>query len=162
MIPIKVFNEQEKKALIRKLEIQFGIKEINFNVAKIGKERLVLFSGNLSEKEIENLDRIARVEVVGVYFAKEQNDELRLSIEGVQLLKEQITKNIFELDEAQVREWMLGQDLNIATGKRGFFIMKYKEDFLGTGKASESKISNFIPKSRRLRYKENQTEERLF
>ena len=28
--------------------------------------------------------------------------------------------------------------------------MKYKDDFLGSGKASEKKISNFIPKNRRL------------
>jgi len=32
--------------------------------------------------------------------------------------------------------------------------MKYKNDFLGTGKASENKIGNFIPKNRRLKHKE--------
>ena len=33
--------------------------------------------------------------------------------------------------------------------------MKYKDNFLGTGKASENKISNFIPKNRRLKEKIN-------
>jgi len=37
--------------------------------------------------------------------------------------------------------------------------MKFKDDFLGTGKISESKISNFVPKGRRLKYKENRIEE---
>ena len=32
--------------------------------------------------------------------------------------------------------------------------MKFKNDILGTGKISENKISNFVPKSRRLKFKE--------
>ena len=39
--------------------------------------------------------------------------------------------------------------------KKGFVIMKCEDDFLGTGKASENKIGNFIPKNRRLKYKES-------
>jgi NOL1/NOP2/fmu family ribosome biogenesis protein len=90
---------------------------------------------------------------VGDYFAKEQGYELRLSIEGTHLLKEQITKNIFELNQEQKEQWMHGHDLQIKTGKKGFFIIKYENDFLGTGKLSEEKISNFIPKNRRLKEK---------
>jgi NOL1/NOP2/fmu family ribosome biogenesis protein len=32
---------------------------------------------------------------------------------------------------------MKGRELNIKTGKKGFVVIKYKNDFLGTGKASE-------------------------
>jgi len=46
---------------------------------------------------------------------------------------------------------MKGNELEIKTGKKGFLIMKYKNNFLGCGKASELKIGNFIPKSRRLK-----------
>lgn len=161
MIPLKFFNKQEKEKFIKKLNEQFGIKEIPFELAKLGKERIMAFSGELSEKEILELDRIARIEGIGVYFAKidENTKEIRLSIEGVQLMQEQITKNIFELDEKQAEQWMMGQEINITTGKKGFYIMKYKNDFLGTGKISIEKISNFIPKSRRLKYKENKIEE---
>jgi NOL1/NOP2/fmu family ribosome biogenesis protein len=81
-----------------------------------------------------------------------------LSIEGTQLLKDQITKNIFELDEKQAEQWMMGQELNLTTGKKGFYIIKFKDDLLGTGKISENKISNFVPKSRRLKYKETKIE----
>ncbi len=161
MIPLKFFNKQEKEKFIKKLNEQFGIKEIPFELAKLGKERIMAFSGELSEKEILELDRIARIEGIGVYFAKidENTKEIRLSIEGVQLMQEQITKNIFELDEKQAEQWMMGQEINITTGKKGFYIMRYKNDFLGTGKISIEKISNFIPKSRRLKYKENKIEE---
>ena len=52
----------------------------------------------------------------------------------------------------------MGQELSITTDKKGFFIMRYKNDFLGTGKISQNKISNFIPKGRRLKYRENRIE----
>lgn len=160
MIPLKFLDKREKEKLVAQLKEQFGIKEIPWELARFGKERIMAFSGGISEKEIFNLDRIARIEGLGVYFAKidEKTQDIRLSIEGVHLLQEQITKNIFELDEKQAEQWMMGQELNITTGKKGFFIMKFKDDFLGTGKISAEKISNFIPKSRRLKYKENKIE----
>lgn len=154
MIPIKFFNENEKGRITKKLKQQFGIKEIPWKLARLGKERIIAFSGNLSEKEILNLDRVAHIEGIGLYFAKEQTDGIRLSIEGSQLLKKQITKNIFNLDDKQAEQWMLGHELNIKTDKKGFFIMKNREDFLGTGKVSENRITNFVPKSRRLKSKE--------
>jgi len=155
MIPLKFFNQQEKERILRQLEQQFGIKELPFELARLGKERIIVFSGNISGREILNLDEIAHIEGIGLYFAKEQVDGIRLSIEGSQLLGSQITKNIFELDEKQAEDWMLGREINLTTDKRGFFVMKFKEDFLGTGKISEKKISNFIPKQRRLKSKEN-------
>ena len=123
---------------------------------KLGGERIFLFQGDFNEKEIKNLGGLTQIERIGVYFAKIIKDKsgkkyIRLSIEASQILKNQITKNIFELNKEQAEKWMMGQELYIKTGKRDFLIMKYKEDFLGTGKASEEKIGNFIPKSRRLK-----------
>jgi len=155
MISLKFFNEQEREKILRQLKQQFSIKEIPWILARLGKERIIAFSGNISEKEILNLDRVAHIEGIGLYFAKEQADGIRLSIEGSQLLKSQITKNVFELNEQQAEQWMLGQEINIKTNKKGFFIMKFKDDFLGTGKISQNRITNFVPKSRRLKFKEN-------
>ena len=172
MVPLKYFNKTEKEKLLRQLNEQFGIEEIPGQIAKFGKERIILFSKEISEKDIQVLDKTSRIEGIGVYFAKvdEDNNEIRLSIEGTQLLKNQITKNIFELEEKQAEQWMMGQEIlldDIKTFpeggrggiKKGFFIIKFKDDFLGTGKISENKISNFVPKSRRLKYKENKIEE---
>jgi NOL1/NOP2/fmu family ribosome biogenesis protein len=161
VIPLKFFNKKEKEKLLEQLKEQFGIKEIPWELAKLGRERIMAFSGDISEKEILELDKFARIEGVGVYFAKidENTKDIRLSIEGVHLLQDQITKNIFELDEKKAEQWMMGQEINITTGKKGFFIMKFKNDFLGTGKISAEKISNFIPKARRLKYKETKIEE---
>jgi NOL1/NOP2/fmu family ribosome biogenesis protein len=155
MIPLRFFNETEKEKMLKQLKQQFGIRELPFELARLGKERIVVFSGNISGREILDLDEIAHIEGIGLYFAKEQVDGIRLSIEGSQLLKNQITKNIFELDEKQSEQWMMGQEISVKTDKKGFFIMKFKNDFLGTGKISENRITNFVPKQRRLKNKEN-------
>ena len=152
---LKILNKKEKQEIESKLNKQFGINEISEKIIMRGKEKLFLFSGSFTNNEIKKLEEIVIIEKVGVYFAKidERTNDIRLSIEGSQIFKNQINKNIFELNKEQTEQWMKGHELNIKTGKKGFLIMKYKDDFLGTGKASEEKISNFIPKIRRLKEK---------
>lgn len=154
---LKVMNKSEKEEITYKLKTQFGITKIPGEIIMRGKERMFLFSGNFDKNQIKILESLTQIERIGVYFAKkdERDGTLRLSIEGTQIFKDQINKNIFELSENQVEPWMKGQELNIKTGKKGFLVMKYKENFLGTGKASEEKITNFIPKNRRLKEKTN-------
>ncbi|MEN7982271.1 MAG: hypothetical protein ABFQ65_02400 [Nanoarchaeota archaeon] len=154
--PLKILNKHEKQEIENKLKNQFGIKSISGILLKRGAERIFLYQGEFTKQEIKKLDYMKiNVERVGVYFCKFQNNEIRLSIEGTQILKDQITKNIFELNKEQAETWMKGGELNIKTGVKGFVIMKYKEDLLGCGKASEEKITNFIPKNRRLKEKSN-------
>jgi NOL1/NOP2/fmu family ribosome biogenesis protein len=97
------------------------------------------------------LKDVCFVERSGVYFAKDEERGIRLSIEGTQILKDQIKKNVVELDEVEMQTWMMGHEVRKKTGLRGFVVLKHGNDFLGTGKASEEKITNFIPKSRRLK-----------
>lgn len=154
---LKILNENEKKEILNKLNSQFGIKKFPENsiLVKRGEEKIFLFTGNLSEKEINIIESITIVEGLGVYFGKidESTDLIRLSIEGIHLLKDQINKNIIEINEEQTELWLKGNELNISTGKKDFFVIKNKNDFIGCGKASENKISNFIPKARRLKEK---------
>ncbi|MFH1585625.1 MAG: hypothetical protein ABIB79_02575 [archaeon] len=204
---LKILNKNEKAEIISKIKSQFGIQEVPGLIIRIGTERLFIFQGDLSPKEIKELeDNRIPIERIGVYFGKEQNNMIRLSIEGVHLLKDQINKNIFELDDEQAEQWIKGQELlkediiknkrvvsdkdsnklssgglsdfarspqhkdergqerkgfsgdvgktsDLRAGFRGFLVMKYKDDFIGTGKASEMKIGNYIPKQRRLKEK---------
>jgi NOL1/NOP2/fmu family ribosome biogenesis protein len=154
MIPIKILNQNEKKEIEKQLGEQFGIKKIPDNLLKTGKERFVIFTGDLNI--FKKIEEMTNIEGVGVYFGKiaDASNQIRLSIEGTQIMKEQITKNIFELNESEAEKWMHGQQLEISLGKREFVIIRHKDDFLGTGKASEEKIGNFIPKNRRLKNKE--------
>lgn len=155
MTPLKILSIKEKREIEKKLNEQFGIKYVPGLIVKKGHERLFLFSGSLNPKELKELEAITIIERVGAYFAKLVDGTVKLSIEGIYALKNQINKNIFELNENQMNLWMRGSELLVKTGKYGFLIMKYKDDFLGTGKASAEKITNFIPKSRRLKNKEN-------
>lgn len=152
---LKIMNKNEKEEITNKLKSQFGISKISGKILMRGKERMFLFSGSFNKNQIRVLETLAPIERIGVYFAKkdERDGTLRLSIEGTQIFKDQIKDNIFELSEDQVEPWMKGRELNIKTGKKGFLVMKYKNNFLGTGKASEEKITNFIPKNRRLKEK---------
>ena len=152
---LTILNKKEKQEIESKLNEQFGIKDIPGKIIMIGKERLYLFSGSFTEKQILELEKITPIEKVGVYFAKfeEHSNKIRLSIEGSQILKDQIKKNIFELKDKYLEDWMKGYELQIKTGKRDFLIIKHNNDFLGSGKASEEKIGNFIPKVRRLKEK---------
>ena len=152
---LKILSEKEREEIESKLNEQFGVKKIPGIIVQKGEEKLFLFQGSFDKNQINELEQTIPVERVGIYFAKivAGENKIRLSIEGSQILKNQITKNIFELNESQLDDWMKGRELNIQTGKRDFLVMKYKDNFLGTGKASEEKISNFIPKNRRLKDK---------
>ncbi|MBU4308212.1 MAG: hypothetical protein KJ566_00245 [Nanoarchaeota archaeon] len=150
-MPIKVFNKKEKEKILKSLNEQFGIEEIPGLVLQRGEGRLFLFQGDFNTGQFFEFEKKLWLERAGVYFGKIEKDGIRLSIEGSQILKDQITKNIFELDEEQAEKWMCGQELLIKVGQKGFIIMKCGEDFLGTGKASEEKIGNYIPKNRRLK-----------
>ncbi|MEX2017329.1 MAG: hypothetical protein WD876_02550 [Candidatus Pacearchaeota archaeon] len=152
MNPIKILNSKEHGEIEKQLKEQFGINQIQGKIIKWGTERLLLFSGSLSEKEIENLEQDkVPIEKIGFYFAKIIKDELKLTIEGTQALSPQITKNIYDLNSSQAEEWMMGRELQIKTGLYGFIVMRHGNDLLGCGKASQEKITNFIPKPRRLK-----------
>ena len=154
---IHILSNQETQEILSKLNKQFGIQKLPENsvLIKIGKEKIFLFNGNFSEEQIKNLEKITFIERIGIYFAKIflPTNEIKLSIEGTQTLKNQITKNIFEINNEQLENWMRGEELNIQTGLKGIVVIKYKDNLLGCGKASENKIGNFMPKSRRLRSK---------
>jgi len=152
---IHILSNQETKEILSKLNEQFGIQKIPGRLIKIGKERIFLFNGDFLDEQIKNLEKIVFIEKIGIYIGAIflPTGEIRLSIEGTQIFKDQITKNLFEINEEKFGNWMQGEELNIKTGLRGIIVIKYKNNFLGCGKASENKIGNFIPKSRRLRSK---------
>ena len=152
---LKILSIKEKKNIEEKLKAKYGVSRIPGILLMKGQEKVFLYSGSLSPREIKKLEGNIIIERIGVYFAKIVIDggeeKIRLSIEGSHILKDQISKNIFELTKEQSEDWMMGRQLDIVSGKFGFLIMRYGNDFFGTGKASKEKIGNFIPKSRRLK-----------
>lgn len=147
---MKILTSSDKKKIVEQLEKQFGITELPYLLIKFGEERLRIYSGTLSKEEISILDQDLRIETIGLYFAKIEKDGIRLTLDGIQILKDQIKKNVIELTDADSEKWLRGNDLEIKS-VRGYVILKNNNEFLGCGKSTGEKITNFVPKERRIK-----------
>ena len=126
------------------IEEQFGAK-INLKFKEAGKRKVYAY------KECTNLEN-QPVEVVhyGVYFGRLEKGELRLSIEGAQLIGKKAKKNIIEIDHDKAVKWMSGENLRVESEAQGYVILKWKNYYLGCGEIKNGTITNFVPKDRRI------------
>ncbi|MFA5174213.1 MAG: hypothetical protein WC438_03455 [Candidatus Pacearchaeota archaeon] len=147
---MKTLSSSDKKNILKQLNEQYGITEIPYLLLQFGQEKIRIYSGNLSKEELGLLDNNLRIENIGAYLLTQQQDGLRLSFDAVQLFRNQITKNILEINNQQTLEWLKGFDLDIKTDKN-FKVIKNNNEFLGIGKSTGEKITNFIPKERRIK-----------
>jgi NOL1/NOP2/fmu family ribosome biogenesis protein len=148
-------NEREK--LLKKLEY-YGIKELPYLITLSGKEKIRGYSGILSGKEINDIDNTLRVEVLGLYLFHDYEDGIRLSFDAINAFSKQITKNIIDLNDKQASEILKGKDLLFSVEEKeqfknepkGFKILRYKGEFIGSGKISNERLISFMPKERRF------------
>ena len=138
-----------------------GIKKIPQLLFRTGKERIRAYSGSLSNEEIMEIWRLLPIEGVGLYVGKDMIKrngvrEVRMSLDGMHVWKEQLTERVFELTEEQEEEWFKGKEVGLTEdqiGKidDGFVNVRAGEDFVGVGKiGSEGKILyGYLPKERR-------------
>ena len=144
---LSVLERKDKKRFLEILKKHFGFEEKLDYVFLINNKNKVF----IVNKEIANIDlNKIRINSVGLYIAELRNDEVRLSIEGSQIIGPKSKKNIIELDEKEAREWLKGKDLEKDIEEEGFVIIKHDKDYLGSGKATKGIILNFVPKTRRL------------
>ena len=105
----------------------------------------------VANKELFDVDfKKLRVNSLGLYFGELNKSELRLTIEGSQLIGPMATKGVVKLDDSELKEWLKGSDLDKETDEKGFVIITNGKDFFGTGKVKDGKILNYVPKTRRL------------
>ena len=147
---MKTLFSSRKKKIIQQLEDQFGITSLPYLFLQFGKDKIRVYSGNLSKENLNNLDKNTRIENMGLYFARIQPDGIRLTIDGIQLVKDQITKNIMEINNNQAKDWFKGNDLDIKA-ESAFKILKNNNEFIGCGKSTGDRITNFVPKERRIK-----------
>jgi len=98
----------------------------------------------------------ARIEGFGLYFAfVTHRNELRLSIEGSQILMSFAKKNIFEATFEQIEGWVRGMDLeyddSMSNLEPNFVLIKHGKDCYGCGRFTGKKIVNYVSKWRRIR-----------
>ncbi|MBI2499139.1 hypothetical protein HYV88_02760 [Candidatus Woesearchaeota archaeon] len=140
-------SKKEVKKIINQIQETFGIKnlELDYLFFKNNDNKIFILS-----KEVSNLDPSKfKINNLGLYIIKIEPFGFRLSIEGSQLIGKKATKNILEINDP--KEWMKGNDIITDKKFKGCVLIKYKDNFLGSGFYSKEKIINFIPKSRRVR-----------
>ncbi len=147
---MKIIKSPEKRKILNQLNKQFGITSLPYLLLKFGKEKIRLYSGSLSSEELRVLDKNLRIENIGLYFVKQHPDGFRLSLDSLYLFKNQITKNILVIDDEKAEQWFKGNDLLIKAEK-SFKILKNRQDFIGCGKSTKERITNFVPKERRIK-----------
>ena len=145
----RILNSKEIKKILNWLKEHYSIKELKIDKAFLQntKDKIYLISKKISEFEDKNL----RINLIGMYFAKEEKNGIRLSIEGSQIIGPEATKNVVELNENQLSEWLNGQDVELTAEIKGFVIIKHGNDFFGVGNYKEGKILNYVPKERRIK-----------
>lgn len=155
---IDVLSRGKKKKFIEGLS-ELGIRKIPQMLVRSGKERIRAFSGDLDKAAIMDLWHLLPIEGIGLYVGKDMVNrngvrEVRMSLDGMHLWKEQLTERVLVLDEEQERAWFLGQDVELDESQKfeaGFVSVKAGEDFVGVGKvnADGDKLFGFLPKERR-------------
>ena len=146
---LKQLSNKERKILFRKIEALYGIKDLKMNYLFLRNNEGRIFIVN---KKVRDVDlREVNVNSIGLYFARFDN-ELRLSMEGSQIMGPFANKNTTELNDEDARLWLEGSDIeNVKENcDEIFVILKNKEDYIGTGKYKEGKILNYVPKERRI------------
>jgi len=147
---MKPIKSSEKKKIIKQLNEQYGITELPYLLLQFGKEKIRIYSGNLSKEELITLDKKLKIENIGLYAMKTEREQIRLTLDGIQILKNQITKNILKVNDKQTQEWFRGKELEIESDNN-FKILKNQQDFIGCGKSTGERIINFLPKERRIK-----------
>ena len=148
MPQLKFLNRKETKEILKLIEEQWGAKlKLDYTFARNNKHRVFIINKDISKIDFSKL----RINSIGMYFCDLEN-EIRLSIEGSQIIGPKAAKNIAEINESQVKQWLKGEDLEIEgkSNYSGFVIIKRNTDFLGTGKYKSGKVLNYVSKSRRI------------
>lgn len=95
--------------------------------------------------EVKSTDR------QGVYFGRIESDGIRLTIEGSFLIGPKATKNIVELDKERAKRYLAGESVEIDEDLHSWVIVKWGSYYLGSAKAKEGRLINYVPKERRLK-----------
>lgn len=142
----KFLQRKEAKKIIELIKKQWGADASNlldeYFFIQSGND-INIISRDIAKQKFEEL----RINSIGIYFGELKN-EIRLSIEGSQLIGEKAQKNIIELNEQEIKAWMKGEE--IETKQEGYLLVKHKNFFAGCGRAKEGKLINFVPKERRI------------
>jgi len=145
---LKPLASKDKKQLLALIKAQWTADfKPDFVFFRNEKQKIYVIHKDIAKIDLSG----ARINTVGMYFGEQKKGELRLSIEGSQLIGPLAKKNVVELDEKEAIAWLRGEDLNKEGDWSGFVIVKHNDDYMGSGKyTADKRLLNFVPKARRL------------
>ena len=147
MANLKILNSKQIKLIKQIVKKQFDCDyAFDYMVMQNPEQKIYLM--NKEYKTID--DSKLKINSLGMYFAQIQNGELRLSIEGSQILGPLAKKNVIEINSGLLKLWIRGHDIEVDNPENGFFIVKHKNDYIGSGKLKQGVLLNFISKIRRI------------
>lgn len=114
---------------------------------KNAKDDLFLISRAVERINIEKIREVS----AGLYVGQLTGGSIRLSIEGSQILGPLSKKGIVELSDAQWKSWLQKEDIEDSRFNelsQGFYIVRHKNDYFGTGHIKDGILNSYIPKSR--------------
>ncbi len=145
---MEFLNSRDIKHLIAMIEKQWAAKfEFKGLVCRNNEGRLFLVSEKYSELDTRGL----RIESIGLYIGRLVHAELKLSIEGSQLIGPYAKQNVVELSDEEFYDWMRGLDIKRPEASKVFLIVKNKKEYFGCARHNQGKLLNLFPKERRIR-----------
>lgn len=151
---LKVLNSKEKKPILKFINEQWGdcFDHKEFVFLLNNKAKLYISNADIGQIDLDKL----RIDHVGMYFGTVEDDGIRLSIEGSQLVgpRAEKTNNIIELNDEEAAAWIRGEDIEkpeyTESCDSKYVLIKNKDDFLGCTRQANGIIRNFVPKARRV------------
>ncbi len=142
-----ILNSKQVKRIIKVLEQQFGFGgKLDYVFLRTNKGKIYVVNRDIDRIDLD----MVRINSMGLYFGELlDSGELRLSIEGSQIIGPKASKNVFELDDDSLRLWFKGIDFELEDDRNAFVIIKHDEDYCGCGKIKNKKLLNYVGKVRR-------------
>jgi NOL1/NOP2/fmu family ribosome biogenesis protein len=159
MQKLVVLNTREKRKIIDALAELYGFSgkiEGAFFVST--KQKIFLLPPDIAMLE-KSEERALRIDKAGLYIGRvEESGGIRLSIEGSQIIGPYSSKHILEIGEEHLEPWVKGEDFELSEQEKkqageehGFFIIKFRKDFLGCGQVKNNNLRSLVSKDRRLK-----------
>ena len=145
---MRFLNARERKRLIELLREQYGFdKRPDYVFLLSEKNRIYIINSEIRRLDFDRLN----VNTIGLYFGEVHDNEIRLSIEGSQIVGPHADRNVIEVNAKDAREWMRGEDIHYDYPSKKFVIIRCGNDYMGCGRAKGNRILNHVPKTRRIR-----------
>ncbi|MFT4303444.1 MAG: methyltransferase RsmF C-terminal domain-like protein [Candidatus Woesearchaeota archaeon] len=149
---IQPLNRKEAGKILEQIEKEYGCNPKSLLIDRYtffqsDKNKIYIVNNLIKEFDFSQM----RINSFGLYLCEINRGNIRLSIEGSQLLGKHCKKNILEIDEEISKQWMMGNDIPSEKEFNGFVIIKNNNDYMGSGKYKEGVILNFVSKQRRIK-----------